>query len=96
MCIIHTCLFMCEMYSNYQKFHVKLNKIYPYVFLYSTVYRERGGETVLWILNFLFLISSIGNLIGQCTVPRPEAKLLDAIGTKVLRVFPVGIYSHLY
>ncbi len=36
--------FMCEMYSNYQKFQVKLNKIYPIVFIYFTVYRKLGGE----------------------------------------------------
>ncbi len=32
----------------------------------------------------------------QCTGHRPETEFLDVIGTKLLRVFLLAIYSHLY
>ncbi len=49
------------------------------------------------IVSFYFFHCLQPGSTQSCSADwRPEAELLDVIGTKVLRVFLLTIYSHLY
>jgi hypothetical protein len=51
-------------------------------------------STVLYIRNEIFELKSVFQSVSSRSIP--EAEFLDAIGTKVFRVFLSVIHSHLY